>query len=81
MSTAPTGAMTFGERLKAIRARRGVTQRWVAREAKLSASFLCDVERDKREPSAETLARLADVLGFTMDELWRGGGRVEEYAG
>jgi len=30
------------------------------------------IESGKREPKAETLLRLADALGVTIDELFRG---------
>jgi transcriptional regulator with XRE-family HTH domain len=71
--------ITFGARLKAIRARRGVTQQWLAIKAGVSYAAIVHYENDGTVPSADNLARLADALGFTMDELWRGGGRCEPY--
>ena len=64
--------MTFGQRVRAMRKGRKVSMRWLAAEASLSLTFICDLENGKTKPSAETLERLADVLGTTMDQLWRG---------
>jgi transcriptional regulator with XRE-family HTH domain len=62
----------FGPRLLAIRKARGVNQRWLARECGLSCAYVCQLELGQSLPSASVLERLADVLGYTMDELWRG---------
>jgi len=62
----------FGARLRRLRDRLGVSQRWLARETGLTSGALSFIEHGKCCPSAENLARLADVLGVTMDELWRG---------
>ncbi len=71
-------AEQFGRRLKTIRTLRGVGQRWLARETGVSYSFICQLETGKTTPSAVVLKRLADVLGYSMDDLWTGTGRCEE---
>jgi transcriptional regulator with XRE-family HTH domain len=55
-----------------------MTLRWLAKETGLSNPFLSQLENGRTSPSAESLSRLADVFGFTMDELWRGVGRLSE---
>ncbi len=69
---------SFAARLKSLRSARGVSQRWLAREAGISDAFLCQMERGQTEPGAAVLERLADVLGTTMDALWKGAERHEE---
>jgi transcriptional regulator with XRE-family HTH domain len=73
-STAPDLA-PFAARLRALRARRGVSQRWIAREAGFSYGTVAHLELGTCGPTAENLARLADVFGVTMEELWHGVGR------
>lgn len=71
------GVAAFGRRLASVRARRGVTLRWLAGETGMSHTHAWQLEQGQSAPSAITLERLADALGFTMDELWRGVGRCE----
>jgi transcriptional regulator with XRE-family HTH domain len=75
-STAPDLA-PFAARLRALRARRGISQRWLAREAGISYGAVGHLEMGRCGPTAENLARLADVFGVSMDELWHGNGRCE----
>ena len=63
---------TFGARLKRLRLSRGLSQRWVAREAGTSDSNLVFLEKGRSVPTAALLERLADVFGCSMDHLWRG---------
>jgi DNA-binding XRE family transcriptional regulator len=75
--TSATDLGPFAVRLKALRAGRGVSQRWLAREAVVTCGCIAALELAKCCPSAALLARLADVFGVTMDELWHGTGRCE----
>lgn len=52
--------------------------RFVADECGISLTAYHQIESGKSVPSAETLARLADVLGYSMDELWRCAGRIDD---
>lgn len=69
--------MTFGERLRAMRERIDVSQDFITRDASISKAFYSQLENDRSVPSAETLEKLADVFGVTMDELWRGVGKCD----
>lgn len=61
---------TFGQGLRAIRRRRGLSQTELAKRADMSPSYLSDLERDERgAPTAPVLERLADALGVTIDTL------------
>jgi DNA-binding XRE family transcriptional regulator len=71
------GLLPFALRLRALRAGRGISQRWLTREAGVTCGCIAALELAKCCPSAAILARLADVFGVTMDELWRGIGRCE----
>ena len=55
-----------------IRARRHLTYDFLARETGLSLTHVWQVCHGQSLPSADTLCRLADVLGTTMDALYRG---------
>jgi transcriptional regulator with XRE-family HTH domain len=60
-----------------MRCRLDVSQDFVTRDAGLSKAFYSQLENDLSIPSAETLEKLADVFGVTMDELWRGIGKCD----
>lgn len=55
--------------LKRIRERKGLSQRALAAKAKMSQTYLCNVENGKADPSLSTLKRLAEALGITVSEL------------
>ena len=55
--------------LKLIRERKGLSQRALAYKAKMSYTFLCNVENGKVDPSLSTLKRLAKALHVTVSEL------------
>ena len=69
--------MTFGQRLRFLRESRGITKDRLAADAGISPACLRNYEYDRNVPSAEALEGLADALGFTMHELWKGVGRCD----
>jgi transcriptional regulator with XRE-family HTH domain len=57
-------------RLKRLRAGRGLTQEELAARAGLSVSLVMALEQGKRgNPRLDTLLKLAAALGVTLDEL------------
>jgi transcriptional regulator with XRE-family HTH domain len=54
--------MLLGTTIRKLRMASGLSQAELARRARVSASFLSLVERDKREPTLSVLRRLADEL-------------------
>ena len=56
-------------RIKEIRERVGIQQKELAERADISRPFLCDLENNRRGAKEETLCRIADALGVTVDEL------------
>ena len=56
-------------RLRAIREQQGLTQRTVATKAKMSYTYLCNLENGKADASLTTLRRLAKVLKVRVADL------------
>jgi transcriptional regulator with XRE-family HTH domain len=61
---------TFGERLRALREGRGLSQQRLADRAGLSGkSFLWELEVGRFLPGWKVACALADALGCSLDEL------------
>lgn len=56
--------------IKAARKRAGYSVRVFSELAGCSPSTLQDIESGRKIPRADTLRRIADALGCTMDSLW-----------
>lgn len=56
--------LTFADFLRNLRKSDGFTLREVSRRAKISASYLSDIELGRRLPSIEVAQRLASVLRY-----------------
>ena len=63
---------TLGERVKALRAERGLQQRQLAEKAELTPSMVSQIESGRLTPSLNTLRRLAEGLGVTIASLFDG---------
>jgi transcriptional regulator with XRE-family HTH domain len=59
----------FGETVRTERMRLKMTQEDLAFESGLSRTYAGDVERGEKEPSIETIARIAAALKMTGAEL------------
>lgn len=57
-----TDSVTLGSKLRELRGKAGFSLRELAREAKVSAPFLSDVELGRRFPKDETLVLIAKKL-------------------
>lgn len=55
--------------VKLIREATGLTQKALAEAANISAPFLHDLEKGNRNARPETWARIAKVLGCTVEDL------------
>ena len=65
-------AKTVGQRIKEYRAEKGLTASELAVRAKISKSYLSELEsatEDARGPSAEAVYRIAQALGVAMSDL------------
>lgn len=61
--------MSFGERLRAARERRGITQQQVADFMGIDKSTYCGYETGKRQPDVQKIKQLSKILGVSGDEL------------
>jgi len=71
---------TPGDRIKDARDAMGWTQDQLAEKARISKSFLSDVENNNRGISAEYALKIADALAISLDYLMRGEQGKEEVA-
>jgi transcriptional regulator with XRE-family HTH domain len=62
-------AAWFGQRLRDLRVRAGLTQRQLADLLQLPAPRVCEWEHGRKVPSWPTVCRLADALGVSTDAL------------
>jgi len=67
---------SLGKQIRKARIDAEHTMRGLARELKLSPSYLNDIEFDRRVPSDEVLRQIADRLALNLDELLAAAGRV-----
>ncbi|WP_425622501.1 helix-turn-helix domain-containing protein [Brevibacillus borstelensis] len=61
--------MSLGANIKRFRKLRGLTQEKLAEKANMSRSYLADVERDRYNPSVDTLKAIAEALNVGVDDL------------
>lgn len=61
--------ITLGNKLRELREKAGISLRELAREAKISAPFLSDVELGRRFPKDDTLAFIAKKLRVAVETL------------
>ena len=61
----------FGDKLRDVRERKGITMKTVAQKVKLSESLISQIERNKVSPSIDTLFAVAEVLEIDLDYLFR----------
>lgn len=70
----------FGKTIRAARLASQLSLRGLADKLELSASYLNDIEHDRRVPSEAVVAGLASALGLDIDQLLALAGRVGEAA-
>ncbi len=66
---------TLGDKVRIARARKKLTLRQLGSITGNTASYLSDVENDRRVPSEAVLRSIADALGLDFDELMAAAGR------
>jgi transcriptional regulator with XRE-family HTH domain len=76
MSDLPTkegcGLMSIGKNIKFYRKQKKMTQIELAERANMSRSYLADIERDRYNPSIETLKSIAKALQIDVSSLIEG---------
>lgn len=61
--------MTIGENIKNYREKRGFTQKELAEKSNLSRSYLADLERNRYNPSLDSLQLIAHSLDVNVSDL------------
>lgn len=61
--------MNIGSKIKELRKENKLTQAELSLKANISRSYLADIERNRYNPSVDTLTNLAKGLGITLSEL------------
>lgn len=61
--------MSIGKNIKAWRKARGLTQYQLSESVNLSRSYVADLERDRYNPSVETLETIAKALKIKISDL------------
>ena len=56
--------------IKERREQLGISQKELAERAKISQSFLCDIEQGRCKPSIDTAVKLAQVLDVSDIAFW-----------
>ena len=62
----------LGQRIKQLRKSRGLSQEDLAEKASISAKYLSDLERGKRNPTFSTAEKIAEGLGVDLARLITG---------
>lgn len=63
---------TFGDRIKAVRIKRGLSQEVLAEKSGLHRTYVGSVERGERNISIKNIHRLAKALKMSLEELFNG---------
>lgn len=61
--------MSVGNNIRRIREQKNLTQTYVAEQAGITQSMLCQIERGTKNPSLQDGKYIADTLGCTMESL------------
>jgi transcriptional regulator with XRE-family HTH domain len=59
----------FGRRVRELRKERGLSQVELAAKVGIDRSYMGFLERGERNPSLEVIAKIAEALSVTPDEL------------
>ena len=62
----------IGARLKDIRGKKGETQEKLSELVGINPKYLSSIERGKENPTLNTVIKLAETLGVTLEEIFTG---------
>ena len=66
-----TVSKKIGRRIRQIRIEKGLTQEKLALDAGLNRAYIGYIERGERNPSTETLAKIAKVLKVPLKDFFK----------
>lgn len=61
----------IGKKIRQTRESRGITQEDLALEAGLNRAYIGYIERGERNPSTDTLVKIAKALKVSLNELFK----------
>lgn len=64
-------AIIIGERIKNIRKSKNMSQETLAHECGLQPAYIGQLERGEKNATLKSINRIAQALGFTLEELFR----------
>ena len=67
--------MAYGEELKALREKRGISQRELATALEVSPALIAHYELGAKVPNVSLAERIAKYFGVTIDSMVRGNGK------
>jgi len=62
----------FGERVRMLRNKRGLSQEKFAALCQLDRTYISGIERGRRNPSVRNISRIAKVLDVSLSQLFKG---------
>ncbi len=62
----------LGDRLRELRDNAGISQEQLANEIGLDRTYISGIERGKRNPSIQSLYRIAKGLDVTLEDFFKG---------
>lgn len=65
----PINYEQLGDRIRAIRKDKKITQESLGEQIDLTSVQICNIETAKSRPSVESLIKISDVLQVSVDEL------------
>ena len=64
--------LLIGQRIKQKREEKGLTQAQLAEKIEMSTNFIGMVERGERNTKFTNIYEIADVLGYSLEEFFKG---------
>ncbi len=61
----------FGEKLRTLRKRNGLTQKQVGDMLGVSRVYIVQLEKGQKTPNAAMILKIADIFGVCTDKLMR----------
>jgi transcriptional regulator with XRE-family HTH domain len=61
----------FGQVIKTVREKQGISQEKLAEMAEIDRTYVSMIERGKRHPTLEVAGRIAHALGMKLSEIIR----------